>query len=154
MASAWRTGVAVMLLLGSSAEASVFSLTEPVICYILDGVLLVYCIVVTGFLFRVKWCKSCQTPELILEDTHAQLKPGANDEYEDLTKTTATRRKQKSGASSDTYQALQVTDDTKDTYQVIQSKGKGRKKKVKIAEPELPEEESQAVDSPPPLPPH
>uniref|UniRef100_A0A667Z0Y3 T-cell surface glycoprotein CD3 zeta chain n=1 Tax=Myripristis murdjan TaxID=586833 RepID=A0A667Z0Y3_9TELE len=29
-------------------------LTEPVICYILDGFLVIYCLVITGFLFKEK----------------------------------------------------------------------------------------------------
>ncbi|XP_029936429.1 CD247 antigen like isoform X2 [Myripristis murdjan] len=48
-------GVVVLLVsfcLVSSTEAF---LTEPVICYILDGFLVIYCLVITGFLFKEKF---------------------------------------------------------------------------------------------------
>ncbi|KAL0963515.1 hypothetical protein UPYG_G00307440 [Umbra pygmaea] len=151
MAATWRTGVGMVLVSSAvSVSASTAGLTEPLICYILDGVLLVYCIVTTVLFFTVKWCK--QPTEPPIEDTYAQLKPGDKDEYEDLTKTAATRRKRAPEASSDTYQALQVTEDASDAYQVIATKGKGRKKKSKVPQP--PNEEIQASESPPPLPPH
>ncbi|CAB1329029.1 unnamed protein product [Coregonus sp. 'balchen'] len=104
----WRTGVVVLLKLVSSVEAS---MTEPVICYILDGILLLYCIITTALFFGAK-----------------ELQPGANaDDLENLRtdqQSAATRRKHKQEASSDTYQALQKEDDGSDAYQVIMSKGR------------------------------
>ncbi|XP_041723871.1 T-cell surface glycoprotein CD3 zeta chain-like [Coregonus clupeaformis] len=122
----WRTGVMLMLMLLSSAEAS---LNEPVICYILDGVLILYSIITTVLFFKVKWCQSVPEPEE--ESTYAELLTGPiADDYEDLRtdQTAATRQKHRQEASSDTYQALQVKDDESDAYQVIKSKGRTRKK--------------------------
>ncbi|XP_010878793.1 T-cell surface glycoprotein CD3 zeta chain-like isoform X2 [Esox lucius] len=155
MAAVWRTGGVMMLLLVSSAETSGFQMTDPIICYILDGALLFYSVIATMLFFKIKWCKTSQTTEPVPEDTYAQLKPGAHEEYEDLKTATATRPMKRPGASSDTYQTLQVTDDANDAYQVITSKGKGRKKKEKKAQdPQHVSEENQPIESPPPLPPH
>ncbi|XP_041699876.1 T-cell surface glycoprotein CD3 zeta chain isoform X1 [Coregonus clupeaformis] len=137
----WRTGVVVMLKLVSSVEAS---MTEPVICYILDGILLLYCIITTALFFGAKLCKS--SPEPKEDSTHAELQPGANaDDLENLRtdqQSAATRRKRKQEASSDTYQALQKEDDGSDAYQVIMSKGRKEEK------------EASQRSRPGPLPPH
>ncbi|XP_038870737.1 T-cell surface glycoprotein CD3 zeta chain-like [Salvelinus namaycush] len=129
----WRTGV--MLMFFSSAEAS---LNEPVICYILDGVLILYSIITTVLFFKVKWGQSVTEP--VEDSTYAELLTGTiADDYEDLRtdQTAATRRKRKQEASSDTYQALQIKNDGREVYQVIESKGRTRKKdkKAKVPQP-------------------
>ncbi|XP_070305219.1 T-cell surface glycoprotein CD3 zeta chain isoform X1 [Salvelinus sp. IW2-2015] len=101
------------------------SMTEPAICYILDGILLFYCIITTLLFFRAKWCKS--SPEPKEDPTHAELQPGAK---ADDQQSAATRRKRKQEASDDTYQALQIKDDGNDDYQVIMSTGKNKKAQV------------------------
>ncbi|KAI3355831.1 hypothetical protein L3Q82_004391 [Scortum barcoo] len=52
---ALRTAVFVLFVLPApvSCNAETF-FTEPVICYVLDGFLIVYCIIATVFLFREK----------------------------------------------------------------------------------------------------
>nr|XP_046217134.1 high affinity immunoglobulin epsilon receptor subunit gamma-like isoform X2 [Oncorhynchus gorbuscha] len=128
MTAPWRIGVVVMMKLVSSAEAS---MTEPAICYILDGILLFYCIITTLFFVRAKWCKS--SPEPKEDPTHEELQPGAN---ADDQQSAATRR------------ALQIKDDGNDDYQVIMSKGRNKKAQV----PQRPSAKTQTTA--PPLPPH
>ncbi|XP_029496404.2 high affinity immunoglobulin epsilon receptor subunit gamma-like [Oncorhynchus nerka] len=142
MTAPWRIGVVVMLKLVSSAEAS---MTEPAICYILDGILLFYCIITTLLFVRAKWCKS--SPEPKEDPTHEELQPGAN---ADDQQSAATRRKRKQEASSDTYQALQIKDDGNDDYQVIMSKG--RNKKAQVPQPLSAKTQTRATA--PPIPPH
>lgn len=43
-----------VLLVPVSCEADSF-FTEPIACYILDGILIIYCIIATGFYFREKF---------------------------------------------------------------------------------------------------
>ncbi|XP_029567994.1 high affinity immunoglobulin epsilon receptor subunit gamma isoform X1 [Salmo trutta] len=142
MTAPWWTGVVVILKLVSSAEAS---MTEPAICYILDGILLFYCLITTLLFFRAK-CKS--SPEPKEDPTHAELKPGAN---ADDQQSAATRRKRKQETSSDTYQALQIKDDGNDDYQVIMSKGR-KNKKAQVPQPLSAKTQTRATA--PPLPPH
>ncbi|XP_078142118.1 uncharacterized protein LOC144539849 isoform X2 [Centroberyx gerrardi] len=111
-----RTGVFVLfvlLLLVSSTEAY---LTEPVICYILDGFLILYCIVATALLFREKFSA---LPSEAVGDSAGQ-KQEANDAI---------------------YQDLQRPEGT-DAYQVIETKGRkqARKKKNTQVNESLPAE--------------
>uniref|UniRef100_A0A669C3D5 T-cell surface glycoprotein CD3 zeta chain n=1 Tax=Oreochromis niloticus TaxID=8128 RepID=A0A669C3D5_ORENI len=52
-----RTGVFALSLLAVPVSCSDNFFTEPVICYFLDGFLILYCIIVTGFFFREKFSK-------------------------------------------------------------------------------------------------
>ncbi|CAB1346479.1 unnamed protein product [Coregonus sp. 'balchen'] len=85
----WRTGVMLMLMLLSSAEAS---LNEPVICYILDGVLILYSIITTVLFFKVK--KHRQEAS---SDTYQalQVKDDESDAYQVIKSKGRTRKKDK-----------------------------------------------------------
>ncbi|XP_070979255.1 high affinity immunoglobulin epsilon receptor subunit gamma-like [Oncorhynchus clarkii lewisi] len=151
MTITWRTGVMLMLMFFSSAEAS---LNEPVICYILDGVLILYSIITTVLFFKVKWGKSVTAP--VEDSTYAELLTGTiADDYEELRtdQTAATRRKRRQEASSDTYQALQIKDDGSEAYQVIESKGRTRKKDKKAKVPQPLSANTQTQTRPSALPP-
>ncbi|XP_041806129.1 T-cell surface glycoprotein CD3 zeta chain-like isoform X2 [Chelmon rostratus] len=49
-----RTGVFVLFVLLVPVSCEVFFFTEPVTCYFLDGILIIYCIIATAFYFREK----------------------------------------------------------------------------------------------------
>ncbi|XP_067083821.1 CD247 antigen like isoform X1 [Osmerus mordax] len=120
--------VFVLLQRVSSAEAS---LSTPVTCYILDGFLLLYCIVFTGLFFREKLLHST-FPSNVASNTDND----ANGNYEeqnlaDPSSGAIPKRRQEEGDR--TYQTL--GDVESDPYQMIEStKTKSRARKVKKTE--------------------
>ncbi|XP_038576735.1 T-cell surface glycoprotein CD3 zeta chain-like isoform X2 [Micropterus salmoides] len=52
---ALRTGVFVLFVLLEPVSCKEVFFTAPVICYFLDGILMIYCIVATVFFFREKY---------------------------------------------------------------------------------------------------
>ncbi|XP_035507455.1 CD247 antigen like isoform X2 [Scophthalmus maximus] len=97
--------------------------TEPAICYVLDGILLIYCIVATVLLFREKFSSE---PAEVVEDKsciYQELeRPKDADPYEILE---PSKRKQKAG----------------------------KKKKAQSTQPEEKEKDSSPGVAPPPLSP-
>ncbi|XP_062389945.1 high affinity immunoglobulin epsilon receptor subunit gamma-like isoform X3 [Sardina pilchardus] len=118
----WRTIKLLPLsLMIHVAEAT--SVSDPVICYILDAFLLLYCIVFTALYFREKFSKSPTTQE-----TTNQTQEGEGGTYEAVAtqsnpETGAVRRR--APAADDNYAALQHR--TGDTYAQIQNKKKKKK---------------------------
>ncbi|XP_044072391.1 T-cell surface glycoprotein CD3 zeta chain-like isoform X2 [Siniperca chuatsi] len=52
---ALRTGVFVLFVLLVPVSCNEVFFTNPVICYFLDGILIIYCIIATVFFFREKF---------------------------------------------------------------------------------------------------
>ncbi|XP_062389946.1 high affinity immunoglobulin epsilon receptor subunit gamma-like isoform X4 [Sardina pilchardus] len=117
----WRTIKLLPLsLMIHVAEAT--SVSDPVICYILDAFLLLYCIVFTALYFREKFSKSPTTQETTNQTegeggTYEAVATQSNPE------TGAVRRR--APAADDNYAALQHR--TGDTYAQIQNKKKKKK---------------------------
>ncbi|XP_071395355.1 CD247 antigen like isoform X2 [Centroberyx affinis] len=111
-----RTSVFVLFVLSLLVSSTEAYLTEPVICYILDGFLVLYCIIATALLLREKF-SNLQSEAV--GDSACQ-KQEANDAI---------------------YQDLQIPEGT-DAYQVIETKGRiqARKKKNTQVNESLPAE--------------
>ncbi|XP_060785526.1 CD247 antigen like [Neoarius graeffei] len=105
-----------LALLLSSAEATNFS--DPIVCYVLDAVLLLYCIIFTALYFKLKFekakafvklpDKSALTAEAGQDEGHYQALVGqSNQEYEEIKRKSKPRKhkskskepKSKSGAA-------------------------------------------------------
>ncbi|XP_062389944.1 high affinity immunoglobulin epsilon receptor subunit gamma-like isoform X2 [Sardina pilchardus] len=118
----WRTIKLLPLsLMIHVAEAT--SVSDPVICYILDAFLLLYCIVFTALYFREKFSKSPTTQETTNQTegeggTYEAVATQSNPE-------TGAVRRQRAPAADDNYAALQHR--TGDTYAQIQNKKKKKK---------------------------
>ncbi|XP_041940333.1 high affinity immunoglobulin epsilon receptor subunit gamma-like isoform X1 [Alosa sapidissima] len=116
----WRTIKLLPLsLMVHVAEAT--SVSDPVICYVLDAVLLLYCIVFTALYFREKFLRSPTTQE-----ENNQTQEGEGGTYEAVgtqsNPETGAVRRQRAPAADDHYAALQHR--TGDTYAQIQNKKK------------------------------
>lgn len=111
----------------SCTEASI---AEPFICYILDGILLIYCIVATAFFFREKFYHDLNK----VQDPTNHLTSHAESEYEELNPdphSDPSKRKRRQKVTDPTYQTLQKTGDP---YEVIEMKGRVKKSKTKRRE--------------------
>ncbi|KAJ8410517.1 hypothetical protein AAFF_G00194210 [Aldrovandia affinis] len=127
-----RTGVLVFLAVGVPTAEAGRGLNDPMLCYILDGVLLVYSLIVTGLYFREKFFK----PKANSKDDniYSGLSQPAQ-EYEDLrhrndaeggATATATRGNRRE-AGNETYTALKKV--TEDDYKEIAVKKERRRNK-------------------------
>ncbi|XP_033842270.2 CD247 antigen like [Periophthalmus magnuspinnatus] len=56
----------LLVLLFNPTSCYAFSPSDPMICYILDGVLIIYCIVATALFFREKLCR--EVPNVVVSD--------------------------------------------------------------------------------------
>ncbi|XP_034042230.1 T-cell surface glycoprotein CD3 zeta chain-like [Thalassophryne amazonica] len=98
--------VLAVLILPVSTSTDRYYVTDPITCYILDGVLIIYCIAATALYIREK---IKNLPPLYDTEPHKE--------------------------DAGIYQDLNRPKDA-DPYQVLQSKGKaGKKKKSKSREP-------------------
>ncbi|XP_072252889.1 CD247 antigen like, partial [Leuresthes tenuis] len=81
-----RTGVFVFCALLAPVSCSDVFFTDPVICYFLDGFLMVYCIAATALFFREKFSK-VPPVENVQEDNggiYQELESPADVEYQVL----------------------------------------------------------------------
>ncbi|XP_069492038.1 T-cell surface glycoprotein CD3 zeta chain isoform X2 [Ambystoma mexicanum] len=84
----WAGAAALLLTTLPPADAQAMGLTDPTLCYILDGLLFLYALIITSLFFREKFSKpkdSPATPEEI-DDTYNKLSLGQRDEYDVLNK--------------------------------------------------------------------
>lgn len=113
----------VLLILVPSTEAS---LSPPVVCYILDGFLLLYCIVFTALFFQQKLKSKEASPP-------SNMAAGEDPTYEELppaSPSSGAIPKRRQGATEDTYQTLQSSTQ-EDSYQVLKGgKTRGQAHKV------------------------
>ncbi|MCJ8732371.1 hypothetical protein PDJAM_G00210690 [Pangasius djambal] len=124
----FKDSLLCLALLVSSAEAT--NANDPIICYVLDAVLLLYCIIFTALYFKLKFEKA-QTfvvaPNMSPSTDQAPQEEGQ-------------------------YEAL--VGQSNDDYQEIQTKSKPPKKKSKAKEPKSKSNAAEAIEmkSGPPLP--
>ncbi|XP_036396317.1 T-cell surface glycoprotein CD3 zeta chain-like [Megalops cyprinoides] len=128
-----RTGALVFLALvvPTAGSEPANALNNPMLCYILDGVLLVYGLVVTALFFRERFFK----PAAVSTDDPVYMglnKPG--DQYEELRRRNdpeggAARANRRQG-TEETYTRLQKT--TEDAYKEIGVKKERRGKREQV----------------------
>uniref|UniRef100_A0A8C6VH16 T-cell surface glycoprotein CD3 zeta chain n=1 Tax=Naja naja TaxID=35670 RepID=A0A8C6VH16_NAJNA len=68
------------------ADADVLGLTDPKLCYILDGILLIYAIIITALFMKAKLAnRSTESkPSQNANDIYNKLSTGRRDEYDSL----------------------------------------------------------------------
>ncbi|XP_037343714.2 high affinity immunoglobulin epsilon receptor subunit gamma-like [Pungitius pungitius] len=83
---AMRTGVLVVFGLLVPVASSEIFFTDPVICYFLDSILVVYCIVATALLFREKFShiRSVIVPEENDGIYQELQRPEGTDAYQEI----------------------------------------------------------------------
>ncbi|XP_063069914.1 T-cell surface glycoprotein CD3 zeta chain-like isoform X2 [Engraulis encrasicolus] len=143
MARMW--GATCSLLVLSMMVHGVDAVSDPVICYILDAFLLLYCIIFTALFFRQKFEQNPLVTEEENKETEGEGEGGTyeavgtqiNPEPEPEPGPVRRQRGQaqqraQPEATDDNYAALQHR--TGDTYAKIQGKGKKKKKKEEQGE--------------------
>ncbi|KAM9487544.1 CD247 antigen like [Clarias gariepinus] len=108
-----------LAILVSSAEATNFS--DPVICYVLDAILLFYCIIFTALYFKLKFekartfamvpNKSAGMDQAAPEEGQYEALVGQrNDEYQEIQRKTKPRNKKNKvkEAKSDAAEAIEM----------------------------------------------
>ncbi|KAB5576901.1 hypothetical protein PHYPO_G00203840 [Pangasianodon hypophthalmus] len=124
----FKDSLLCLALLVSCAEAT--NINDPIVCYVLDAVLLFYCIVFTALYFKLKFEKT--RTFVVAPDTSPSTNQAPQDEGQ--------------------YEAL--VGQSNDDYQEIQTKSKPPKKKSKAKEPKSKSNAAEAIEmkSVPPLP--
>lgn len=122
--------VLALLMWVPSTEAL---LAPPVTCYILDGFLLLYCIIFTALFFKLKLKSENNSNEA------SNTGGGEDRTYEELPPagpSSGAVPKRRPGATEGTYQTLQ-SNQPEGAYQVIEAtKTKGRTKSKEPSQPE------------------
>ncbi|KAM9343368.1 T-cell surface glycoprotein CD3 zeta chain-like [Pholidichthys leucotaenia] len=111
---ALRTGAFVVFVLLQPVCCSEVFFTDPVLCYILDGFLVVYCIIATALFFREKFYGPKSTKECESNGIYQELeRPKDADPYQVLEKKKKAPKKKKPvvkpAQEKDTYESLSPT---------------------------------------------
>ncbi|XP_075053953.1 T-cell surface glycoprotein CD3 zeta chain [Mixophyes fleayi] len=113
-------------------DAQVFGWTDPRICYILDGILFLYAIIITGLLFRERLMKKPPvTDAAMVEDSYDKLNYRTQDNYDVLNTGRGgqkEKRGQKTMAQDKSHYAGLQRDKMNDPYSDIGVKQQPRKK--------------------------
>ncbi|XP_070770913.1 T-cell surface glycoprotein CD3 zeta chain-like isoform X2 [Enoplosus armatus] len=116
---ALRTGVFVLFVLLVPVSCKETFFTEPVICYFLDGILIVYCIVATAFFFREKFSYIPPVPVGVSVENGAIYqeleRPKDSDPYQMLE---PSKQKKKAGKKK-TAESTQAAEREKDLYESL-----------------------------------
>ncbi|KAL7881533.1 hypothetical protein AOLI_G00083810 [Acnodon oligacanthus] len=146
-----------LALLLSSSEA--MSLSDPITCYVLDAVLLLYCIIFTALYFRIKFSRPQSDNSTPAEPLYEGLiTDQITDEYQTLepesSQATGPIRRNRVQQEEGQYEPLRSP--VNDEYQEIKAKSKPRKSKSKTKESsnESRKDAAEAIemDPIPPLP--
>ncbi|XP_072254471.1 T-cell surface glycoprotein CD3 zeta chain isoform X3 [Pyxicephalus adspersus] len=109
-------------------DAQAFGLTDPRLCYLLDGILLIYAIIISALFIREKLPKSKPIEE---EDTYSKINSNTREVYHHGKNLEAGgRRGQRPQDNNTVYQGLQA-DKMSDPYNQIGIKQQQQKKKGK-----------------------
>ncbi|CAK6439847.1 unnamed protein product [Pipistrellus nathusii] len=86
----WAALVTVAILQAQlpGAEAQSFGLLDPKLCYLLDGILFVYGVIITALFLRAKFGRSADSPEQMQgpSQVYNELNLGRREEYDLLDK--------------------------------------------------------------------
>ncbi|XP_018614427.1 T-cell surface glycoprotein CD3 zeta chain-like [Scleropages formosus] len=122
-----RTGALAFLALAIPSTEASTALTDPKICYILDGFLLLYSIVITALFFKIRFGQRSANKEDSIytdlnrsPDTYDQLRSPSDAEV-------GTMRGNQRRTDDSLYTPLQK--DTEDPYRQIAVKKQGRRNK-------------------------
>ncbi|KAL2081426.1 hypothetical protein ACEWY4_023279 [Coilia grayii] len=119
-------GTTRLLALAMMAHVADATVSDPVICYMLDAFLLLYCIVFTALFFRQKFAGSPP----VTQGENNETQEGEGGTYEAVGTQSNPEggavRRQRGQATDDNYATLQHR--TGDTYSKIQTKNKKKKK--------------------------
>ncbi|XP_026861025.2 CD247 antigen like [Electrophorus electricus] len=132
----FRTDALLFLALSvSSAEA--MSWSDPITCYVLDAVLLLYCIVFTALYFRIKLSRLPPETPVINEPVYTGLNTNQiSDDYQTLdqpsSQARAPGRQNQAKQSEGHYEPLRTP--SNDDYQELKKKNKLHKGKRKSRE--------------------
>ncbi|XP_076602519.1 uncharacterized protein LOC143330145 [Chaetodon auriga] len=113
-----RTGVFVLFVLLVPVSCKEVFFTEPITCYFLDGILIIYCIIATAFYFREKLyvpsvaAELCEHKEGIYQELE---RPVDTDPYQVLE---PSKRKKKTGKKKKSESA-QAEETDKDPYESL-----------------------------------
>ncbi|XP_072542372.1 CD247 antigen like [Salminus brasiliensis] len=115
------------------------SLSDPVTCYILDAVLLLYCIIFTALYFRIKFSRLQSDNSAPAEPLYEGLKTNEmTDEYQTLdaqsSHASGPTRRNRQQQEEGQYEPLRAP--SNDHYQELQKQAKPRKSKNKTRESE------------------
>ncbi|XP_069058862.1 T-cell surface glycoprotein CD3 zeta chain isoform X2 [Pleurodeles waltl] len=129
--------VALLQATFHSADAQVLGLTDPKLCYILDGILFLYAIIITALFMREKCTKSKHSsgaPET--DDIYNKLAVGQREEYDALNKSAGDAEKggrkqpRRKNPQDTVYSALQK-DKMGGAYSEIGIKGEQQRRRGK-----------------------
>ncbi|KAL2087422.1 hypothetical protein ACEWY4_016250 [Coilia grayii] len=128
---AWQSNGAILLMVLAipSAEAAM-TLFDPKLCYILDGFLMFYGVMITALFVRERCCKPKTAQGQ--DSTYAALQKRTDDNYQDLRHARAdvesgSGRGRRQQDEDSTYSRLNKG--TEDTYREIQTKRDHRRQK-------------------------
>ncbi|XP_073473455.1 T-cell surface glycoprotein CD3 zeta chain [Aquarana catesbeiana] len=109
-----------------AADAQVFGLTDPRLCYLLDGLLLIYAIIITALLFREKLSK--RPPGDTEDDTFSKPNQNTRDHFGNRADAEVGGRRGKHRSPDNSlYQDLQISK-LNDPYNEIGMKKQPKKK--------------------------
>ncbi|KAM5179672.1 T-cell surface glycoprotein CD3 zeta chain [Mantella aurantiaca] len=130
MKSNWIAVSTVLQAHVLAADAQVLGLTDPKLCYLLDGLLLIYAIIVTALFFREKLSKNVASEEA-KDDTYHELNQNTRDFYSSRADAEmGGRRGKHRSPDNSVYQGLEK-DKMSDPYNAIGLKQQQPRKKDK-----------------------
>uniref|UniRef100_A0A3Q2QZA9 T-cell surface glycoprotein CD3 zeta chain n=1 Tax=Fundulus heteroclitus TaxID=8078 RepID=A0A3Q2QZA9_FUNHE len=124
---ALRTWVPGLLVLASLLPSAAAGIEDPQLCYVLDGFLGLYGLIITGMFIREKFFKT--KVKGFEEPTYAGLVGGSADTYEPLT-TDPERGRNRRVADDSTYTGLQRR--TEPTYKELPVKRERQRKNEQV----------------------
>nr|AAO14672.1 TCRzeta subunit [Xenopus laevis] len=106
-----------------STDAQIFGLLDPRLCYILDGLLFIYAVIVTALFFREKLTQKIPEPVGYRDNNYDELNPSGQSKYDALNvrREEKAARRQKPSETDSTYTGLQ-RDKMSDPYSDIRPK--------------------------------
>nr|BAB30997.1 unnamed protein product [Mus musculus] len=134
----WKVSVLACILhvRFPGAEAQSFGLLDPKLCYLLDGILFIYGVIITALYLRAKFSRSAETAANLQDPNqlYNELNLGRREEYDVLEKKRARdpemggKQQRRRNPQEGVYNALQK-DKMAEAYSEIGTKGERRRGK-------------------------
>nr|AHI62697.1 T-cell receptor zeta chain [Notamacropus eugenii] len=120
-----------------STEAQSFGLADPRLCYLLDGILFIYGVIITALFLRAKFSKTAKISSYQQDQNqlYNELSPGRREEYDILDKRRGRDpemggKQRRKNPTESVYNALQK-DKMADAYSEIGMKGENQRRRGK-----------------------
>ncbi|XP_010336992.1 T-cell surface glycoprotein CD3 zeta chain isoform X1 [Saimiri boliviensis] len=136
----WNALVTAMILQAQlpTTEAQSFGLLDPKLCYLLDGILFIYGVIVTALFLRVKFSRSADAPvyQQGQNQLYNELNLGRREEYDILDKRRGRdpemggKQQRRKNPQEGLYNALQK-DKMAEAYSEIGMKGENQRRRGK-----------------------